>query len=89
LNPHLNSHSYCNNFIARGLKGEKIEEILFWMFIALALLLLILRLKSSPSKEAIMGVLAGYMITLWKEFSDFKAEVKEFMGKVKEKLKIK
>jgi hypothetical protein len=67
----------------------KIEEILFWMFIALALLLLILRLKGSPSMEAIMGVLAGAMITLWKEFSDFKAEVKEFMGKVKEKLKIK
>jgi hypothetical protein len=59
------------------------------MFIALALLLLILRLKSSPSTEAIMGVLACAMITLWKEFSDFKAEVKEFMGKVKEKLKIK
>ena len=59
------------------------------MFIALALLLLILRLKSSPSTEAIMGVLASAMITLWKEFSDFKSEVKEFMGKVKEKLKIK
>jgi hypothetical protein len=59
------------------------------MFIALALLLLILRLKSSPSKEAIMGVLACAMITPWKEFSDFKSEVKEFMGKIKEKLKIK
>jgi hypothetical protein len=36
-----------------------------------------------------MGVLAGALITLRKEFSDFKAEGKEFMGKVKEKLKIK
>jgi hypothetical protein len=65
------------------------EEILFWIFIAIAILLLILRLKGSPSIEAIIAALVGAIGLLWKEFSDFKGEVREFMGKVKQKLKIK
>jgi hypothetical protein len=67
----------------------KKEEILFWIFIAIALLLLILRLKGSPSFEAIIAALVGAIGLLWKDFSDFKGEVREFMGKVKQKLKIK
>jgi len=65
------------------------EEILFWIFIAIVILLLILRLKGSPSIEAIIAALVGAIGLLWKEFSDFKGEVREFMGKVKQKLKIK
>jgi hypothetical protein len=67
----------------------KKEEILFWIFIAIAVLLLILRLKGSPSFEAIIAALVGAIGLLWKDFSDFKGEVREFMGKVKQKLKIK
>ena len=67
----------------------KKEEILFWIFIAIAVLLLILRLKGSPSFEAIIAALVGAIGLLWKDFSGFKGEVREFMGKVKQKLKIK
>jgi len=59
------------------------------MFIVIALLLLILRLKGSPSFEAIIAALVGAIGLLWKEFSDFKGEVREFIGKVKQELKIK
>ena len=60
-----------------------------WIFIAIAIVFLILRLKGSPGFEAISAALVGAVGLLWKEFSDFKGEVREFMGKVKEKLKIK
>jgi len=67
----------------------KVEEILFWVLLGLAILLLILRLGGSPSFEAILAALVGAIGLLWKEFSDFKGEVMEFMGKVKERLKMK
>ena len=67
----------------------KVEEILFWVLLGLAILLLILRLTGSPSFEAILAALVGAIGLLWKEFSDFKGEVREFMGKVKERLKMK
>ena len=83
-----NSDNSDNNFASWWFKVKK-EEILFWIFIAIALLLLILRLKGSPSFEAIIAALVGAIGLLWKDFSDFKGEVREFMGKVKQKLKIK
>jgi hypothetical protein len=74
----------------------RIEEILFWLFLGVALLLLILKLKGSPTSESILAALIGALGLFWKEFSDFKGEVmefmgqtKEFIGQVKKKLKIK
>lgn len=67
----------------------KREDILFWLFLVIALLLLIWHLVGSPSLEAIVAALVGGIALLWKEFSDFKGEMKEFMGKVKQKLEIK
>jgi len=42
----------------------KIEDILFWGFLLLALFLLILRLRGSPGSEPILGaIIAGMWIT--------------------------
>ena len=67
----------------------KYEELLFWIFIVIALFLLIWRYFGSPGMEGVIAALIGAIAALWKEFSDFKGEVKEFTGKVKEKLGIK
>jgi len=67
----------------------KKTEILFWIFLGIALLLLILRFFGSPGYESIIAALVGALGLLWKDFSDFKAEMREFMGKVKQKLRIK
>jgi len=74
----------------------RIEEILFWFFLVIALFLLILKLKVFPSSETILAALIGALGLFWKEFSDFKGETREFMGQTKEfmsqvkrKLKIK
>ena len=67
-----------------------------WFFIILALILLILRVHGSPAEETIIAALIGAIGALWKEyvsvlreFSNFKEEVREFMSKVEQKLKIK
>jgi len=64
----------------------KYEELLFWIFIVIALFLLIWRYFGSPGMEGVIAALIGAIAALWKEF---KGEVREFTGKVKEKLGIK
>lgn len=63
-------------------------SFLFWLFLLIAVVLLALRLFGSPGEEGIIAALVGAIALLWKDFSDFKSEMKEFMGKVKHKLKI-
>jgi hypothetical protein len=74
----------------------EIEDILFWCILLFALFLLILRLKGSPSYESLFAAVFAGIGLLWKGFSDFKSETREFMGQMKEfmrkvegKLKVK
>ncbi|MDI6859531.1 MAG: hypothetical protein QMC85_03460 [Methanocellales archaeon] len=65
----------------------KIEEILFWLFILFVLVLLVWKLIGSPNNSTMIAALVGALVLLWRDFSNFKAEVKEFMGEMREKLK--
>ncbi|MBU2617352.1 MAG: hypothetical protein KKI07_01565 [Euryarchaeota archaeon] len=65
----------------------KIEEILFWLFILFVLVLLVWKLTGSPNNSTMIAALVGALVLLWRDFSNFKAEVKEFMGEMREKLK--
>ena len=81
--------SYYNYHLFAFDGNMKNQDALFWLFLLIALVLLIWKLFGSPGYEAVLAALVGAIGLLWKEFSDFKGEMREFTGQVKAKLNIK
>ncbi|MDI6888466.1 MAG: hypothetical protein QMC78_02060 [Methanocellales archaeon] len=64
-----------------------IKDILFWIFLLLAVFLLTWKLFGSPSESAIIAAVVTSQAILWKDFSDFKVSFAEFKAEVREFMK--